>query len=49
MCIDIYFSTNNNLCQKTRGSLRLYCNIETEGVMGESQPVGFQSGLSNVV
>lgn len=43
------FPLNNNSCQRTRGSLRLNCGIETEGVTGESQPVMYQSGLSDVV
>ncbi|KAJ7395825.1 hypothetical protein BTVI_151190 [Pitangus sulphuratus] len=40
---------NDNLSQKTRGSLRLYSNIGTEGVTGESQPVICQSSLSDEV
>lgn len=39
------FPFNGNSDCKTRGSLRLYSNIETKGLMGESQLVICQSSL----
>lgn len=43
--MELLFPTNSNSWQKTRGSQKLYCDMETEGAMGENQPVIYWSGL----